>query len=400
MTQSALTIAGESQLAIPDERLELLRHTYGQGCSPAEFDLFVAAARRLGLDPFARQITLTPRRKKQGNQWVDVMEPVVTIDGFRAVAERSGGYEGQTPAEWCGPDGRWVDVWLHDEPPAAARVGVFRAGWRGAIYGIAQWSAYAATKRDGSLIGWWAKGGAHMLAKCAEALALRRAFPNTLGGVYSSDEMDGADQPVHAVVEPSDTAEPEAEAGEWEEAPEGPTANVEREYQAAWKRLVGVVGEQKAGAMWAQCGLPRGEAPVTQLATNYPRLRGIAAVLPRWVRLGCVVKVLRHRNYDGRTPTVPGLHEAVLEDIEAELEGLDLGQLEGDEVRLLARDLTSRPCSGRSGDEVSVRFPLGAPVTRADVERTWCGRPFGGRILSTSTNPDGSISYTVQRNGD
>ena len=64
MNDKAIEIRGESAVALPDERLELLRATYGQGCSPAEFELFVAAARRLGLDPFARQITLTPRRKK------------------------------------------------------------------------------------------------------------------------------------------------------------------------------------------------------------------------------------------------------------------------------------------------------------------------------------------------
>lgn len=230
----ALATAPREMDVVTQERMDLLRHTYGQGCNEAEFDLFVATANRLGLDPFARQITLTPRKKKVRNQWIEVMEPVCTIDGFRAVAEKTGQYEGQTEPQWCGWDGRWVSVWLDKDPPAAARVGVYRKGHREPMWGVAKFDAYAGRKKDGGLIGWWAKGGDHMLAKCAEALALRKAFPNVLGGIYSTEEMEQAG-PVEARTEaPAATGPTPVEAqGEWEEAAEPEPTKTESQPKAS-----------------------------------------------------------------------------------------------------------------------------------------------------------------------
>lgn len=167
------------------EQLELLRKTIASSAPQLEFDLFVATCNRLRLDPFARQIYLVPRFEEGQKVW----KHQVSIDGFRLIAERTGQYRGQTPIEWCGKDGRWVDAWLSNDLPAAARVGVYRAGFSAPLVRVARFASYAQTTRDGNLNKTWRTMPDVMIAKCAEALALRAAFPYELGGVYTQDEL-------------------------------------------------------------------------------------------------------------------------------------------------------------------------------------------------------------------
>jgi len=147
--------------------------------SQGDLKVFFHQSQRTGLDPFARQIYMINRGGKYTIQ--------TSIDGFRIVAQRSGNYGGQTPAEWCGEDGIWKDVWLAKTPPLAARIGVYYKDAPNPTYATAKWDSYAQSSPI------WSKMPDLMLAKCAEALALRKAFPNDLSGIYSSDEMAQAD---------------------------------------------------------------------------------------------------------------------------------------------------------------------------------------------------------------
>lgn len=200
----------EDQTSFTTEQMTALESLGVEGAMPAEVAMFFDQCQRTGLSPWARQIYMIGRwdsklrRKKYQVQ--------VSIDGFRLIAERTGQYQGQTEPQWCGPDGVWRDVWLDRQAPSAARVGVWREGFREPAYGVARLEAYMPTSREGKPSGMWASMADVMLAKCAESLALRKAFPMELSGLYTGDEMQQADQPAPVQeTRPEQSTEPAAE---------------------------------------------------------------------------------------------------------------------------------------------------------------------------------------------
>ncbi|MFE7780295.1 phage recombination protein Bet [Streptomyces nigrescens] len=161
-----------------------------------ELSAFLHLCQRTRLDPFSRQIYLIGRWNNQQKR--KVYTPQTSIDGYRVIAHRAateaGHALGYEDTLWCAKDGRWQDVWLSDAPPAAAKVTVIRNGMR--FSAVARYSEYAQTNREGAPSGLWGKMPATMTAKCAEALALRMAFPHDLAGVYTAEEMAQADNPA------------------------------------------------------------------------------------------------------------------------------------------------------------------------------------------------------------
>jgi phage recombination protein Bet len=173
-----------------DEQIELIRKQVApQGTTKDELAMFLHYAQRTGLDPFSRQIYLSERKSQVQGQWVATRKPEVTIDGFRLVAERTRQYAGQLGPFWCGEDGEWKDVWIPSTPPTAAKIGVLRHDFKEPVWSVALYREYAQMKSDGKPNSMWTKYPSVMLAKCAESLALRRAFPRELSGLYTREEM-------------------------------------------------------------------------------------------------------------------------------------------------------------------------------------------------------------------
>jgi len=162
-----------------------------------EFQTFIKVCVDSKLNPFKRQIYAIKRRGKAG--------PVVTyqtgIDGFRAIAGRTGQHR-NTKIFWKAKGKDWVDFWEEDEAPAACKAEVYKSGCPEPFVATARFKSYRVSNNP-----LWASMPENMIAKCAEALALRKAFPEDLSGLNSAEEMTQADAQGSNVIEAESIAE-------------------------------------------------------------------------------------------------------------------------------------------------------------------------------------------------
>lgn len=207
---SALAVRGEQTFWTP-QQITVLQSLGLEQATESDLGLFFHQCTRTGLDPFAKQIYMIGRKAKENGQFVTKYTIQTGIDGYRLIArraaDRAGHKYGIEETLWCGEDGAWRDVWLGNEPPAAAKVTVSRDG--DTFTAVATYKEYVQLAKDyasGEMgpNSMWKKMAANQLSKCAEAAALRKAFPQDLSGVYVDAEMHQADNPAPS-PEPSST---------------------------------------------------------------------------------------------------------------------------------------------------------------------------------------------------
>lgn len=198
MPNEIVTSSSSDITQLTDRDIQIIKDTICKEATNQELALFVKVCNQTGLNPFMKQIYAIKRydSKLQRN----VVTHQVSIDGFRLIAERTGQYQGQDGPYWCGEDGVWVDVWTQKTPPYAAKVGIYKRTFLKPLYSVAVFHEYVQKDRSGNLSPMWKTMPDLMIAKCAEALALRRAFPAHLSGLYTTEEMQQADNAIDAEV--------------------------------------------------------------------------------------------------------------------------------------------------------------------------------------------------------
>jgi phage recombination protein Bet len=180
------------------DQIELIKNTVAQGATDDELQMFVGICQKAGLDPFMRQIHFIKRGGRATIQ--------TGIDGFRAIAERTGQYAGNDEYLYNGDTTEYECLKEGIKTPTTAKA-VVRKVVGGVICefsAVASWVEYCPQGGEAFM---WTKMPYLMLGKCAESQALRKAFPNDLSGLYTSDEMDQAGTPVTIQKASSNKAE-------------------------------------------------------------------------------------------------------------------------------------------------------------------------------------------------
>lgn len=161
-----------------DEELRVVRVLFDptNKLSVEQVKLFLHVAKDRKLDPRLKQICAIPKHNKNTGKVECVI--VTQIDGFRLIAERTGKYAPGDDTEF-----------LYDKNGGllGAKVFVKKMTNDGTWHQV---SATAFIKEYNAGTFPWKNMPHVMIEKCAEARALRRAFPAELSGLYSTEEMD------------------------------------------------------------------------------------------------------------------------------------------------------------------------------------------------------------------
>ena len=209
------------ELTFTDAELQALRKEYAANVSDSGFILWIEECKRRRLVP-GRDIVLQIRSVKEYDEeqkkkvFKQKAVYITTIAALRKIAERTQQFGGQLPSQWVYLDDSGAPTIVSDVPlpkkdkpkeirePWAAKATIRRKDWQEPVTVPARWGAYAQffrTEEGTFLTSTWATRGPEQLEKCAEALALRKAFPEELGGLYIAEEMKDDQDTDYTITE-------------------------------------------------------------------------------------------------------------------------------------------------------------------------------------------------------
>lgn len=217
--QNAVAVRENEEVRLSAKDIDILV-TVGalpKDCPPDVVSFFARACAESRLSPFKRQIHIIKRWSKNGDRYT-----IQTgIDGYRAIANRTGQYAGNDDYRFDDSKSEYEMIQAHRRGPTTATSTVYRVvgGIRCPFSATARWEEYCPEEKQAFM---WNKMPFLMLGKCAEALALRKAFPEELGGIYTDEEMAQADK---TNTLPKNTSTPQGDVTSFGEAkPQSPSS--------------------------------------------------------------------------------------------------------------------------------------------------------------------------------
>ena len=191
-------VAKQAHSAMPalamseEELIGVLTNSLYPGAASGSIKLVIGYCKAAGLDPMQKPVHIVPMWDNKAKQMRDVVMPGIGL--YRTQAARSGEYAGVTEPEF-GDDVTESVGGAQITYPKWCRVTVRRLLPNGTVVDFTAkelWKENYATKGKDSAApnAMWLRRPYAQLAKCAEAQALRKAFPE-FGAQPTADEMEG-----------------------------------------------------------------------------------------------------------------------------------------------------------------------------------------------------------------